>query len=402
MTPEEKLLALIQQDKRPAVSATPQEKLLALIEQDKRNPAPAVPVPPVVVASPAPAAPPPAPVQPVSVTAPVPSKADPTPVQEKSGTHPRPLQGGEPGQNGTISGGAETKEIPKAKIPSLEGLGVGSASVVANIPVKSMPVAAAAPVLAKPAPVVVAPPVELPKTPLVVLPPASAPITAAAAGKPAAPPTQEAASVIPPQPVKAADIPAVETASLPATQQPNNTATASSPLPLPLQFPSIRISGVTVTNRVLAAMVMLLIVAVFYSVAGTQRSIDADIQRQMSGVGEMAVIPLAIADETVPSVEVLLEKVGSRNFFSPKLSEKGKSGTDITEPSGAVKDLKLVAVSLDATTASESMAIIKTKADSKTHFVKMGESVGDTGFVLTKVLADRIVLKQRKQEFELK
>lgn len=357
MTPEEKLLALIQQDKRPAVSATPQEKLLALIEQDKRNPAPAVPVPPVVVAAPATAAPPPAPVQPIPVAAPIPAKTAPTPVPVS--VTPQPV-------------------------------------VVAPIPVKSAPVAAAAPVLAKPAPVVVAPPVELPKTPLVVLPPASAQSPVVAEAKPAPAPLPT------PQPVKAADIPAVETASLPATQQPNNTATASSPLPQSLQFPSIRISGVTVTNRVLAAMVMLLIVAVFYSVAGTQRSIDADIQRQMSGAGEMAVIPLAIADETVPSVEVLLEKVGSRNFFSPKPSEKGKSGTDIPEATGAVKDLKLVAVSLDATTDSESMAIIKTKADSKTHFVKLGESVGDTGFVLTKVLADRIVLRQRKQEFELK
>jgi len=358
MTPEEKLLALIQQDKRPSVSATPQEKLLALIEQDKRNPAPAVPVPPVVVASPATAVPPSAPVQPVPVAVPIPAKTAPTP--------PAP--------------------VPVTPQPV----------VVAPIPVKSTPVAAEAPVLAKPAPVVVAPPAELKKTPLVVSPPASAQHPVSAEVKPAPAPLPT------PQPVKAADIPAVEAASLPATPQLNNTAAPPSSLPQPLQFPSIRISGVTVTNRMLAAMVMLLMVAVFYSVAGTQRSIDADIQRQLSGAGEMAVIPLAITDETVPSVEVLLEKVGSRNFFSPKLSEKGKSGTDMPEPSGAVKDLKLVAVSLDATTASESMAIIKTKADSKTHFVKMGESVGDTGFVLTKVLADRIVLRQRKQEFELK
>jgi hypothetical protein len=122
----------------------------------------------------------------------------------------------------------------------------------------------------------------------------------------------------------------------------------------------------------------------------------------MNGAGEMSVTPIAISDEPVPAAEFFQEKVSSRNFFAPRTVEKGKTGTDVPETLGLTKDLKLVAVSMDATTASDSMAIIKTKADSKTYFVKIGENVGDTGFVLTKVLADRIVLKQRKQEFELK
>jgi hypothetical protein len=170
-----------------------------------------------------------------------------------------------------------------------------------------------------------------------------------------------------------------------------------------MAFPSIRISGVTITNRVLAVVVMLLIVVVFYSVAGTQRGIKEEVQRQMSGAGAMSVPPMAILDEPIPPVEVFVDKVNTRNFFSPKVVEKGReAGSEAAVPAGMTKDFKLVAVSLDTATPSESMAIIKNKADSKTYFVKLGESVGDTGLVLSKVLADRIVLKQRKQEFELK
>jgi hypothetical protein len=160
---------------------------------------------------------------------------------------------------------------------------------------------------------------------------------------------------------------------------------------------------VTITNRVLALVAMLLIVVVFYSVAGTERGIKEDIQRQMNGAGEMSVTTMSISDEPVPEVNMFVEKVSIRNFFSYKMVEKSRDGgSEAPTPGGLAKDFKLVAVSVDTATPSESMAIIKGKADSKTYFVKLGESVGDTGFVLSKVLADRIVLKQRKQEFELK
>jgi hypothetical protein len=222
--------------------------------------------------------------------------------------------------------------------------------------------------------VVEAPLPEVKKVPLVVLPP-TAPAPAPVAVTPVAVPL--------------------------AAQQFNTPATP--PAPQPMTFPSIRVSGVTITNRVLAVVVMLLIVVVFYSVAGTQRGIKDELQRQMSGAGEMSVRPLVISDEPVPPVDVFVDKVNTRNFFSPKVVEKGReAGSEAAVPAGLTKDFKLVAVSLDSATPSESMAIIKNKADSKTYFVKLGESVGDTGLVLSKVLADRIVLKQRKQEFELK
>ena len=341
MTPEEKLLALIQQDKRQTASVTPQEKLLELIEQDKRKPVSTVAVPPVVVAEPV-VTPTPAPVKPVAAPIPV-------------------------------------KQVP----------------VSAPAPIKQPAVVAAVPVAPTP-------PEPIKKTPLVVVAPPSDPV------KP-----QPVVTAPPAKPVPVVAAPKTEvavTAPLPVVPSPaiaqppgNSTPPQSVPaVPQPLLFPTIRVSGVTITNRVLAVMVMLLIVLVFYSVAGTQRGINDDIQRQISGAGEMSVTPLAIVDEPIPAVDFFVDKVSTRNFFVPKVTEKMKDGTDVPVTAGLTKDLKLVAVSMDAKTASESMAIIKSKVDSKTYFVKIGESVGDTGFVLTKVLTDRIVLKQRKQEFELK
>lgn len=318
MTPEEKLLALIQQDKRQADTVTPQEKLLELIEQDKRKPEPALPVVPVVLAVPPPVIPP----------APVPVK-------------------------------------PPAKEPP--------------VLVKTVPVEVTPPVEIKKAPLVVAAAAPVKPSPVTVTPKAEAPVIPMPAASPAIPPPL-------------------------ATQQPGNArpVQAAPPVAQPLMFPSIRVSGVTVTNRVLAGVVLALIVLVFYSVSGTQHSINDEIKRQLSGAGEMSVPPRAVSGESVPAMDVFVDKASTRNFFAAKVTEKGKDGAVTPVTVGLSKDFKLVAVSMDATTASDSMAIIKNKADSKTYFVKIGESVGDTGFVLSKVLADRIVLKQRKQEFELK
>lgn len=336
MTPEEKLLALIQQDKRQAGTVTPQEKLLALIEQDKQKPEPSVPAQPVKeavapapVAKPAPGPKPiPALIQPVAVVVPPPVKPAPGP----------------------------------------------AATVTPPAPVKAAPVEASTPVAVK-------------KTPLVVLPPPPPPANAAAVAPATPSPAVVQQSVPVPSPVPTAD-------------KPGDSPKA--PSPQPLIFPTIRVSGVTIVNRVLAVVVVLLIVVVFYSVAGTQRGNDAELRRLMSGAGERLISPLAISDEALPSLELFQEKVGRRNFFTPIVVEKDNTGAAVPVMVSALKDLKLVAVSVDAAVPSESMGIIKNKTDSKTYFVKIGESVGDTGFILDKVLADRLVLKKGKQECELK
>jgi len=365
MTPEEKLLALIQQDKRQVGSVTPQEKLLALIEQDKRKAEPSLPLSPVVMAAPVPA--------PKPVPVPIPVKPSPIPAAVKT---------------------TAVEAVPTEPVKSAADIPPPSASKPVSAKVHSVAVVATPAPAQQPASPTTVAPVAVKKTPLVVLPPAAQNTVM----------TQSKSALVVDAPKTVVPVPLAVPRLSSTTQSSANSAAVSSAsaTPQPLLFPTIRVSGVTITNRVLAVMVMLLIIVVFYSVAGTQRGIDEEIQRQISGAGEMSVVPLAISEEPVPAVEVFLEKVSKRNFFFPKLAEKNKDGQDVPATVGLTKDFKLVAVSVDNVTVSESMAIIKSRVDSKTYFVKIGESVGDTGFVLAKVLTDRIVLKQRKQEFELK
>lgn len=336
MTPEEKLLALIQQDKRQAANVTPQEKLLALIEDDKRK------------------GPEPAPLPAKEVT---PEKSQPAPV-------------------------AVTPAVQPVKEPAKE----------------------------KSAPIEITPPAPG-KKPALVVAPVTQPQKRAEEPTPNVPKdgSRKNPEPVTPAPVSAGIVAAQdpkkteEEPSLDLTAKSRAPEGAGASLPKPIIFPTIRVSGVTITNRVLGVLVVLLIVAVFYSVAGTERSINAEIQKQLKGAGEMSVAQVAVSEEPLPSVEDLVTKVSKRNYFAPVTFEKGSAGVGApVVVAGALKDLKLVAVSMDAATPSESMGIVKNKADSKTYFVKVGESVGDTGYVLVKVLTDRLVLKQGKQEVELK
>jgi len=161
------------------------------------------------------------------------------------------------------------------------------------------------------------------------------------------------------------------------------------------------LSPLLILNRALAVVVLGLIVVIFYAVMSIKPGIAKELERQIEGAGSLSVTLQTIVEETVPSLDFYLDKVSARNPFVAK-GVAGPSGSVAAEKAGAPKDLKLMAVSVDGASPADSMAIIKNKTDSKTYFVKLGQTVGDTDFVLDKVLADRIVLKQRKQEYELK
>ena len=160
-------------------------------------------------------------------------------------------------------------------------------------------------------------------------------------------------------------------------------------------------SRLVLINRALGGLVLALVVLVFYRVGAIQPEISKSIDKQISGAGSMSVAPLVITEQAAPQLETYLDKVGARNIFQAKVTTK--EGVPVTvEATGAPKDLKLVAISMDSASEDESVAIIKNKADSKTYFVKLGQTVGSTEYVLSKIHADRVVLKQRKQEYELK
>ena len=164
---------------------------------------------------------------------------------------------------------------------------------------------------------------------------------------------------------------------------------------------SAPISFLTMLNRVMTVLIVGLIAVVFYGIMSIRPGIAQELSRQIEGAGSLAVVPQTIVEEEVPALDVYLEKVGSRSLFAAKgIARSG--GSVVMEKAGAPKDFSLVAVSLDSSSPTDSMAIIKNKTDSKTYFVKLGQTVGSTDYVLERVLTDRIVLKQNKMEFELK
>lgn len=163
-------------------------------------------------------------------------------------------------------------------------------------------------------------------------------------------------------------------------------------------------SPLLILNRVLAVVVLGVIILVFYAVMSIRPGIAKELQRQIEGAGSLSVVPQMLVEESIPVLEVYLDKVSARNpFIARVVPEPGKDPVR-PEKAGAPKDLKLMAVSVDAGSPEESMAIIKSKGDSKTYFVKLGQTVGDTEYMLVKVLDEpsRVILKLGKLEFELK
>jgi hypothetical protein len=163
---------------------------------------------------------------------------------------------------------------------------------------------------------------------------------------------------------------------------------------------TIRQGGLALANRVLGLVVLVLLVLVVYSVASIQADVAEEVAKQVAGAGTFPLAPLIVTSQTVPSLDYYLEKVSRRNIFA-RLGPQFPPVTPIKDM-GKAADLKLVGVSLDTVSPEESLAIIRSKPDSKMHFVKLGQAVGDTGLTLERVLPDRVILKGNKQEFELK
>lgn len=155
-------------------------------------------------------------------------------------------------------------------------------------------------------------------------------------------------------------------------------------------------------NRVLAAVVLLLVALMFYQIGAIRPGIAVALERQVTGAGSRPIHPLVVAQEPLPAVDAYLDKIAARNIFTARSQAKPEPGSPRPEATGAPKDLKLVAVSLDASSPAESMAIIRNKAEAKTYFVKPGQSVGSSDYVLDRVYGDHAVVKLRSQEFELK
>ncbi len=353
LTPEERLLALIQQDTRqgaaaPGSASTPAQttpKVIPPTEPSTVAPAPSpAPVPAVVTApvaqsreerAPIPVAPPPV------AAAPAERGAVPTAVPE--GAALKKANAGE-----ARGAPAVVAVAPGAKKEE-------AADADRKLKLAATPAAAAAP----------------------------APAAAPARSAPLAPPTAAVASG-----------PAVAAAAPPAA--PPSPAPRRSK---PVRAPGIPSVGWPLANRVLALVVLVLLVLVVYSIASIQSGIEADLVRQVNEAGELAAVPVGDAPLKAPELDGILQKVQVRDIFQPL----EVTGTTTNSPGGEKKtDFKLVGVSIDTKTPEATMAILRNKTSSQTFFVKVGEALGDTGYTLGRVLADHVILKKQKQEIEVR
>lgn len=378
MTPEEKLLALIQQDRQPSGKATASVAKVA------------APPPPVAPQAPASAATPAVPhVQPVvpesAAKAPPSARADAAPaVAVPAPERRQPLEESRP------------PVAPVAPLPA-----VVSATVTAAPEKAPPPVSAAVP----------------------SSPPGTKPVlegvASAGVSKPLPEPADKESDTG--RKLKLAAVPAeVKTASTTVSAQPVLTPlvvpealpveSAPEPQLVPLEkvaatapaarAPRLGLSGFGLLNRSLGMVVLVLLVAVVYSGASIRSEVGEALKKQKEGAGGMPLIPGALDREVLPPLEDTVVKAAGRNFFLPP---KHASGVTNAPPGfESLKDLKLIGVSMDNAAPEKSMAIIKNKATSKTMFVTPGQTVGDTGLVLVRVLGDRAIVRHKKAERELK
>lgn len=245
-----------------------------------------------------------------------------------------------------------------------------------------------------------------PATPAVAQKASAVEPVAQATSKPAEPqPAAEKKLKLATAPVAAAAAPAPAPQAAPPAPPPSEPV-AAAPAPPPAPVRAVRVSprsgglqGLVLTNRVLAVVVLVLLVGVVYSIAAIRSDVVKRVSELRDGAGVQPAGVAIVSQEAPPPVDVFLDKVAARDVFQ---SSAEATTSTVTVAQGQVADLKLVGVSIDSASEDESMAIIRNKADSKTFFVKVGEAVGETGYTLGRVLADRAILKIRKQEIELR
>jgi hypothetical protein len=154
-----------------------------------------------------------------------------------------------------------------------------------------------------------------------------------------------------------------------------------------------------ILNRSLALVVLVLLVVVVYSVASIQSDIDKAMSRQVNQAGTLPVQAVGLEMVTPMPLEECLRKVSGRDIF--RLADVAGAGA-ASNAAPAAAEFKLVGVSVDGRDPKASMAIVRSKTPPQTFFVKVGDAVGNTGFTLDRVLADRAILKKQKQEIEVR
>jgi hypothetical protein len=195
-----------------------------------------------------------------------------------------------------------------------------------------------------------------------------------------------------------AEPPAIGAATAPPEYESPPVAVSSSRIGRPAAGRA-GLTALGVLNRTLGLVVLVLLIVVVYSAASVRSDVASRLREQMDGAGDLHPPSATVEMAPTPPAEQFLAKIATRSLFVSPVVVTNEIKPDLA---AAVKDLKLMGISLDPKTPAESMIIIRNKALSQTYFVKPGQVVGETGLVLDRILSDRAVLKQKKQEIELR
>ena len=206
----------------------------------------------------------------------------------------------------------------------------------------------------------------------------------------------------------AASAPAKETAKPPAPGgvTPPTPAPAAAPERVAPKVTSAPRKPVRITvaavNRLLTVVVLVLLGLVAYSIAAIRTDTQKRLVGPAPGEGTPETLVPRAQPAPLPPLDEYLKQTADRNIFLPAGQQPASTNQVASEISKVTAGWKLMGVSVDATAAEDSMAIIRDKSNAKTYFLKRGQTVGDTGITLDRILGDRVILKHDKQELELR
>ena len=224
------------------------------------------------------------------------------------------------------------------------------------------------------------------KAPSAASPAAAAPSSAPPAREPA--PPRAAAEVKAPQPEA---LPAAPVAGPSVGGEPSRRKWFSAD-----SWKGVHAAGVTVdsTIRFLGVIILVLLLLVVYDAL----SVKPELAAAVPGIGEQA--SPTVTESAVPTLPPLDQYLGKRNPFQPLASSViVQEGTN--RPA-EIKDYNLLGVSWDPANAGGSEALVRDLKKKVTYFLKEGQPVGETDFVVGKIQRDKVVLKQKGKEWDLR
>lgn len=225
--------------------------------------------------------------------------------------------------------------------------------------------------------------------PAVVVPAPVPPAAEKPAPKPATPVAEPGAAKLKLAPVDKTD-------KTERTESADKVEPAAPVAPAPERGVFLGLRGV---NRILFAAVVVGILVVAYDLWADRPA------ERMSFAGEAALVEKFPQPESLPPLDTLMQKIGDRNLFTlpPKLADNKTDKPDkFTKVEKPTANFKLMGVSLDSKQPEESMAIIREQTSGNTYFLKTGQRLADSDFMLGPIRAESVILKTQRGELELR